>query len=325
MKRTRKALTVVLAIVVSFSLGWLTKDLLTKTSEPTVLETIRKPLEKYSIENLSDADIPAGNIEIIENNTFEFEFSPDLSNKRLKKTTGQINIPEGKGKYPIVLLLRGYVDQETYKTGVGTSRAASVFAENGYITIAPDFLGYGNSDPQAIGIMEARFQTYVTTLSLLESLDQIKQWNKKDILIWGHSNGGQIALTILEITKGKYPTTLWAPVSKPFPYSILYYTDESDDKGKYLRREIAKFEKLYDADKYSIENYFDKIQAPLQLHQGTGDDAVPVEWSQEFVNLAKSLDVDINLYLYSGADHNLQPSWNSATARDLTFFETHLK
>ena len=35
---------------------------------------------------------------------------------------------------------------------------------------------------------------------------------------------------------------LWAPVSKPFPYNILYYTDEAEDRGKWLRGEIAKFE-----------------------------------------------------------------------------------
>ena len=85
-------------------------------------------------------------------------------------------------------------------------------------------------------------------LSILESLDSIKEWDEENIFFWGHSNGGQVALTILEITGKDYPTTLWAPVTKPFPYSILYYTDESEDKGKYIRRELSRFENLYNTD-----------------------------------------------------------------------------
>lgn len=325
MNKITKSLVIILVIVSSFSLGWALKDYFETRAEPTILKTIRKPLEKYSIENLSNTNIQEGKLNVLGNSLFEFEFSPDLSGKRLKKTTGQINIPEDSGKFPIILMLRGYVDQEIYKTGVGTSRAAGVFQENGYITIAPDFLGYAGSDPQSTDIMEARFQTYVTVLSLLKSLDQIEKWDQENVLIWGHSNGGQIALTILEITGKNYPTTLWAPVSKPFPYSILYYTDESEDRGKYLRSEIAKFEKLYNAEDYSIDNYFDLIKASIELHQGTFDDAVPVEWSDELSSILENNGVEIDYFKYQGADHNLQPSWNTVVLRNLSFFEDNLK
>jgi len=324
-KKLIKILIYILVIVSSFSLGFITNEGINSGKSFSLSLIIRKPLEKYSIENLINTKIPEGKITKLNKSTFEFEFSPDLSGKRLKKTTGQILTPEGEGKFPIVILIRGYVDREIYKTGVGTSRAASVLSSNNFITIAPDFLGYAGSDAQAMDVMESRFQTYTTILSLLESLDQIEKWDKENVFIWAHSNGGQIALTTLEVTDNKYPTTLWAPVTKPFPYSILYYTDELDDRGKYLRGEIANFEKIYDVDKYSIENYISSIRAPLQLHQGSLDDAVPMEWSDEFVEVAEKENVDINYYKYSGADHNLRPSWDTVISRDIEFFESFLK
>ena len=172
--------------------------------------------------------------------------------------------------------------------------------------------------------METRLVRPATVLQLLFSLASFPYVDPNHIEIWAHSNGGQIALSILEITGTPYPTTLWAPVTKPFPYSILYYTDELDDHGKYLRKKIAEFEEVYDAEKFSITNYYDWITAPIQIHQGTADDAVPREWSDEFVKTMKDKDRDVDYFVYPSTDHNMKPSWNSVVARDLEFFQKFL-
>ena len=314
-------------------------------------------LDRYSIENLRSADIPLGYITITDilseeigftSYKFSFEFSPNLEPEKLiKNISGQINVPVNafnpeSNKYPVVLMIRGYVNQETYQTGIGTKNAASFFADNGYITIAPDFLGYADSDSESTDIFESRFQTYITVLTLLKTLENsslnhnlIKVSDKIDkngilsdrlnnhsaISIWGHSNGGQIALTILEISKGYYPTALWAPVSKPFPYSILYYTDESDDGGKLIRRELSRFEQNYDVELYSLSNYLNNINAPVQIHQGTADDAIPYTWSDDLVNKFKDLGKNVEYFKYTGADHNLKPYWDTVVKRDLEFFQ----
>jgi dipeptidyl aminopeptidase/acylaminoacyl peptidase len=331
----KKFLSIFFIIIVAFAAGWWVNSFYQSgraTTSP-ISPVIPKPLEKYTIENLTQAEVKKGNIvleEILEEEKdftsylFSFEFDPTLQGKEAKKVTGQINLPNGKGSFPAVLMIRGYVDQEIYETGIGTRKAASVFAQNGFITIAPDFLGYGESDKEAENIFETRFQTYTTVLSILESLDSIKEWDEENIFFWGHSNGGQVALTILEITGKDYPTTLWAPVTKPFPYSILYYTDESEDKGKYIRRELSRFENLYNTDSYSLDEYFEKIKAPLQVHQGTADDAVPVDWSNGFVKKLEKLDIDVIYYQYLGADHNMVPNWNTVVSRDLFFFRKHI-
>ena len=304
-----------------------------KTQSPISIIKPR-PLDKYTIENLGKSDIPIGKIEvgdILDKQTaytsylFNLEFSPNLNGNETKKTTGQLNLPNSQGTFPLVIMLRGYVDQERYVTGDGTRNAAGFFAENGFITIAPDFLGYAGSDGETGNIFEARFQTYVTVLSLIKTLGQIEAWDGKNISIWGHSNGGQIALTILEITGTNYPTTLWAPVSKPFPYSVLYYTDESEDRGKLIRRELAKFEEQYDVELYSLTNYFDRINASLQIHQGMADDAVPVAWSDKLADILLDLNLDVDYHKYPETDHDMRPSWDTAVAHDLRFFESNIK
>ena len=350
MKRVILLIGLIFIFVLVGLLGWfLGLEMRTNESKLPINLIKSRPLDKYSFDNLASSQIQPGKIEILrsldENDKFSsflftFSFNPDLNEKETKKTSGLLNIPQGSGPFPLILMLRGYVDQKLYVTGDGTKNAAEVFADNGYITVAPDFLGYGGSDEEAGSIFEARFQTYTIVLSLLKTLELIpensslisepdlltnKLINQTSIFLWGHSNGGQIALIVLEITGKTYPTTLWAPVSKPFPYSILYYTDESEDRGKLIRRELAKFESDYNPDLYSLDLYLDRIKAPLLIHHGENDDAVPIEWSNELVDKLLDLNLSLDYYKYPGADHNLRPSWDTVIARDLKFFESNLK
>jgi len=328
-KKTFIVLFTILAGIIGYFIG---RNIPTKPEDTTFVSTTsQKPLEKYTIENLAKTDIKEGKFEMgtklaskddYTSYLFHFNFNPVPDSVLMKKTEGQINLPVSADskKLPIIIMLRGYINQEIYKAGDGTRNTSDYFAKNSFITIAPDFLGYGGSDKEAENIFESRFQTYVTVLSLIKSLDQIPGWDGKNIFIWGHSNGGQIALTIMEITGGNYPTTLWAPVSKYFPYSVLFYTDTSEDRGKLIRSELTQFEKIYDTEKYSLDNYLDKINAPIQIQQGTSDTAVPYQWTDQLVKNLEKLDKNIKLIKYAGTDHNMQPSWDNAVQADLEFF-----
>lgn len=309
----------------------------------SILAPAAKPWQKYTIEILTKTEIKAGQIEIGDvittNDTFSsryiyLSFDPEINSGKIRKVSGAINLPNKPGTYPVIIMMRGYVDKENYNTGIGTQKAGEHFARNGFITIAPDFLGYGLSDPEAENSIESRFQTYTTVLTLLASIKNLNyalstdhyalQSDHNRIALWGHSNGGQIVLTILEITGKQYPTVLWAPVSKPFPYSILYYTDDFDDHGKALRRVIANFEKDYDVELYSLANYIDKIEAPIQLHQGSADDSVPQKWSDQLTETLKKFGKDAEYFVYQGADHNLLGGWNLAAQRSLNFYIKNL-
>ncbi len=301
-------------------------------------EKKEKPLEQYTFARLRQTHFSSSYLEIGD----AYKTPPDTIIARLfyftvdgKKVSGLLTLPEKPGNYPIIIMLRGYVDQEIYTTGIGTKSGAFYFAQNGFIVVSPDFLGYGESDDPSEDVLEARFQTYVTAITLLHSLENLDEAlsdnypgytvDENNIAIWGHSNGGHIALALLEITGGEYPTTLWAPVTQSFPKSVLHYVDDEDENGRILVKKIHAFTKEYNAQDFDPSEYYDWIKAPLQLHQGTEDDAVPVLWSDAFVKTMKSLDKKITYYMYEGDDHNFkQGSWNTVIQRDVVFFNQHL-
>jgi dipeptidyl aminopeptidase/acylaminoacyl peptidase len=192
------------------------------------------------------------------------------------------------------------------------------------VSIAPDFLGYGESASPSADVWEARFETYTTAVNLLAAVDK---WPKSDgrVGIWGHSNGGHVALTALEITGRSYPTVLWAPVSAPFPYSVLYYTDDYEDHGKAIRKDLARFEADYDTEQFALVNYLDRVAAPILWQQGTADPDVPIKWSRGTVGRLRGLNKDVEYAEYPGADHNLLPAWQTAVEKDIEFYSQEWK
>jgi dienelactone hydrolase len=298
---------------------------------------VEKPLEKYSFERLAQTKFQPEAIvigDVIEEfeNFSSFEFSILVAGK---KVTGQINIPSiipPTNGFPIVVMNRGFIEPEIYQTGMGTQNAAAYYAQNGFVTIAPDFLGFGDSDQEDVDPMTARVEKPITTITILYSLNSLNQTtnvNLNHIFMWGHSNGGQITISVLEILgESPYwnqaiPTTLWAPVTKGFPYNILYYTDDGD-YGKALRKELFEFELEYDTDNYSIHKFISWIDSPIQIHQGTNDSWIPTKWSQDFVDQLKEIEKDIKLFLYNEADHNLKPNWNTVVLRDVNYFNSFI-
>lgn len=338
-------------------------SLLGNTPKPT-------PLQALSIDNLAGQSYQASDI-TIENvlahtQTYtSYVFSYTTLGKKM---TGVLNVPvvlADPSHAKTILMIRGYVPPDTYKPGVGTKNAAAVFAGNGYVTIAPDFFGYGGSDSEFSEEWQARFEKPVEVITLLKTLQE-KSFvipatiegkpaesftgtiQTQGIGIWAHSNGGQIALTTLEILGKSIPTTLWAPVTSSFPFSVLYFSDEDIDEGKSLRKSLANFEELYDVNDFSLTNHIDKLVGPIQIQHGSGDDIAPIAWSQAFVKRVQSDNqrratlqkqqatmsaevgtanleqVSIDLLTRPGADHNMQPGWNDAVNADLGFFQKYI-
>lgn len=338
-------------------------------------EVVEPPLEKYAIPRLAERQYQPSDIIIERELDANDDFTSYIFSYRTldKKMTGQLNVPktvtDGQTVQAIIML-RGYVPPEIFSTGVGTKNGAAYLARQGYVTLAPDFFSYGGSDPEPEDTWQARFEKPITVAELLKTLQskplQVpavdgpatttgRTLTVSDIGMWAHSNGGQIALTTLEIVGEPIPTTLWAPVTAPFPYSILFFSDEYADEGKETRKYIAVFEKTYDVFDFSLTKHLDLLTGPLQLHHGTADDAALPAWSAEFVDKIKVENqrrlelkttsatdsatlsaqpqtsrpkplepIVIEYYTYPGADHNLQPSWDTVIQRDVDFFKKHL-
>lgn len=285
------------------------------------------PYIKYGFEQLAQRGGILSKIEVIGNKFYYLSEG--------KRVSGEINYPvsELSVKSPVIVMARGYVDKEIYRTGLGTHPSAVEFSKAGYITLAPDFLGYGESDAEDENALGARLSKPAEILDLLASLVSLPQVDLNRVYLWGHSNGGQIMLSVAEILGRREELgmssgyrvkglTLWAPVSKPFPYNILYYTDEASDSGKWLRGEVAAFERDYDVFNYSVDRYLEWIKIPIQLHQGSQDEAVPKLWSDQLIKSLSEKEKQIEYFVYPGADHNMRPVWDSVVLRDIEFFNS---
>jgi len=60
------------------------------------------------------------------------------------------------------------------------------------------------------------------------------------------------------------------------------------------------------------------------VHQGTADEYIKSEWTDEFVLQLKNLGKSVVYFKYPRNDHNLSRDWDLVVARDLEFFRKNL-
>ncbi len=301
---------------------------LTSPVSSLVITEYHRILDRYAFGRLSQKTPIASPIQIGKVlkrdpafTSYEFTFLSDGAT-----VSGQLNLPSTGQNLPVIVMVRGYVDKEIYYTGLGTRPASEVLARHGYITIAPDFLGYGDSASESADIFVSRFEKPATVVNLLASIPSLKQANPAKIGIWGHSNGGQISLSVLEVTKHPYPTVLWAPVTQSFPDSILQYLDELPDKGAYIKAQLELFHQHYQDSDYDIDEHLKDITAKLQIHQGGADELVDHTQTDTTVATLKNDGISVNYFTYPNENHNFNNgSFTLMTTRDVAFFDSQLK
>jgi dienelactone hydrolase len=253
--------------------------------------------------------------------------------------SGRLSLPKTAEIKGIIIMLRGYQPVRGYHTGKGTEYPARYYLRNGWAVAAPDFFGFGVSSPMPNSAEAHQLYSLVNTIELYKSLQQpvfrfasdaIRQsrssWPAafKKIGLWGHSNGGQLAVQFLEVTRLPLATVLWAPVTQPFPDSLLFYRSYTADW-------VAAFKRRYKVEDYSLLHFLSAIapRTPLMLHQGGADESVPPLWSETFAKAVEAENrrrpsanaIQFTFYLYPDANHNLEPYWPAVLARDIAFWE----
>src|SRR3989344_6277093 len=119
---------VILAVAAFF--GWDYYRQGSKSPVGKLQQIVEKPLDKYTIDSLTKTKFAASDIELGEvlkddPNFVSRYFYFEVGGKRV---SGQINYPKVPGTYPVIVMNRGYIDRETYKTGDGIRRSSEVYA-----------------------------------------------------------------------------------------------------------------------------------------------------------------------------------------------------
>lgn len=75
----------------------------------------------------------------------------------------------------------------------------------------------------------------------------------------------------------------------------------------------------------SPNSYLTDISGPLQLHHGSSDASVPLEFSETLESQMKAAKQKVELFTYPGDDHNIAVNLSTALRRSVEFFDKYLK
>jgi dienelactone hydrolase len=298
----------------------------------------------YSLKSLQNYPYKTSSV-TIEKLAFKnaLQYAYDVSYQSMGlKVSARLSIPaaKGAGLKGMVIMLRGHQDTGGYYTGKGTENPARTYLRHGWAVIAPDFLGFGASSPTPSPEELHQLYSTVNAVELYKSLErpdfrfapEVPARDRaplpasfKKIVLWGHSNGGQVAIHVLEVIGEPVPTVLWAPVSLAFPDSQAHYS-RNDAWAEQLKRD-------YPTEDFSLFEHLDAIApgTPILLEQGDRDYAVPKAWNDRLANAIQAENrrresqreapIDLRYEIYPGANHNLNPYWSTVLPRDSAFWE----
>ncbi|MDP3997689.1 MAG: alpha/beta fold hydrolase [Candidatus Andersenbacteria bacterium] len=243
--------------------------------------------------------------------------------------SGIMNVPKGRGPFPLLLLNHGHIDTSVYTNGRGLKREQDYLARQGYAVIHSDYRGHAESDDDPNTDRRFRLgyaEDVINAVAAVKEAD-LPYIDTERVGMLGHSMGGGVAWRIAVTQPDLVDAYVqFAPVS----------ADERDNFEKWTRRrpETAQVIEAQHGtpaenpvfwDNISPISFFRNVRAPIMIHHGTEDDSVPLEWSQRADEALRVKGKDVILHVYPGEPHEFIDAWPQVMQRTTVFFDQHLK
>lgn len=246
--------------------------------------------------------------------------------------SGILNLPKGKGPFPVLILNHGFIDPKIYTTGRGLKREQDYLARRGYLVIHPDYRNhaFSDKDPEDLAGFRLGYTIDVINCILAVKNSTYGFFDKENIGLLGHSLGGGVVLNILvikpELVKA---AVLFAPVSADYRKNFSRWLWRRKRHPEIAEKILAQYgsPEANPAfwDSLSAKNYFDSIEAPILLHHGTADKSVPIEWSDQLAEWLKGKGKRVIYYKYPGEPHEFAAAWPEVMRRTVKFFDQYLR
>ena len=247
------------------------------------------------------------------------------------KISGVMNVPKGKGPFPVLVLNHGYINRSTYFPGQGMPREHDYLARQGYVVLHTDYRGHASSDNDKNIDYELRMPYTIDTINAVKAVKSSKlKFLDSDRVGWlGRSMGGEVTLRALAAQPGLVDAAVvYASTSSLTADNWKqWYRDAPERQGV-----NARIKKSYglpdDSPKFwraaSARPYFDRVTEPVLVHHGRQDDTCPISWSRATVKALEKAGKDVVFYTYAGEGHTFEADWSQSIRRTVKFFDRHL-
>ena len=245
--------------------------------------------------------------------------------------SGVMNVPDGKGPFPVLVLNHGYIDPDTYFPGQGMPREHDYLARQGYVVLHTDYRGHASSDDDKNMDYELRLPYAVDTINAVKAVKSSKlRYLDKDRVGWlGRSMGGNVTLTALVAQPGLVDAAvIYASTSSLAADNWKQFYRPSEDRARVNRRMKQTYGLPDDSPEFwraaSPRPYFNRVSEPLLVHHGTVDDTCPIRWSEATVKALRAAGKDVTFVKYRGEGHTFERQWRRSIERTAAFFDKRL-
>lgn len=310
---------------------------------PPVLDLAAAEMHPLMIEAMRQQSYPGSPIVIEETLAPGVNYNRYLTSYRSEgnKIFALLTVPQGQKPatgWPVVIFNHGYIPPEIYRTTERYIAYVDAFARNGYLVFRSDYRGHGFSEGEAAG----GYGSPAYTVDVLNAVAAVKQYADADpnrIGMWGHSMGGSITLRTMVVSDDIKAGVIWAGVVASYPDLLARWrrppseVQPSPSIPPAARRWRQELTEKYGSPEenptfwaaISPNSYLADLSGPVQLHHGTADTSVPLEFSDTLNQQINLVGGQVEYYTYQGDDHNLAANLGTALARSVAFFDTYVK
>ncbi|KUO19186.1 peptidase S9 [Streptomyces dysideae] len=244
--------------------------------------------------------------------------------------SGIMNVPDGDGPFPALVLAHGYIDPAVYTTGRGLAREQDLLARNGYVVLHTDYRNHAGSDDDPDNDVNLRLGYTEDVIAAVLALRSAARPNIDDerIGLLGRSMGGGVVYNTLVVAPGLIATAVvFAPVSARPEENIDQFQRPDRDPivGEIEAAHGTPEENPAFWRQVSPLTYVDRVTEPLLIHHGTADDTCPIAWSERTTAAFEAAGKDVTLRKYRGEGHTFAPQWPASMDATLSFFDRHLR
>jgi dipeptidyl aminopeptidase/acylaminoacyl peptidase len=244
--------------------------------------------------------------------------------------SGIMNVPDGEGPFPALVLAHGYIDPAVYTTGRGLAREQDLLARNGYVVLHTDYRNHAGSDDDPDNDVNLRLGYTEDVIAAVLALRSAARPDIDDerIGLLGRSMGGGVVHNTLVVAPGLVDAAVvFAPVSARPEENIDQFQRPDGDPvvGEIEAAHGTPEENPAFWREVSPLTYVDRVTEPLLIHHGTADDTCPLAWSERTAAAFEAAGKDVTLRKYRGEGHTFAPQWPASMDATLSFFDRHLR